>query len=58
MNGLMNRYNKSLQNTPEPILLSQQKKIKMDLSGLIKYAKKKGVQPFDLSDSEKQKFIL
>lgn len=57
MNGLMSRYKESLKNTPEHIPLSQCKKIKMDLSGLLRYAKERGVQPFELSESEKSSFI-
>ena len=57
MNGLMSRYKESLKNTPEHIPLSQCKKIKMDLSGLLRYAKERDVQPFELSESERNSFI-
>ena len=43
MNGLMNRYRESLKNTPEPVLPSKINGKKIDLSGLIKYAKSKNV---------------
>ena len=41
MTGQMKRYRESLKETPEPILLSQIQ-TKMDLRGLMKYAKEKG----------------
>lgn len=43
MNGLMNKYKESLKNTPKPVLMSSLPKIKIDLSGLIKYAKSKNI---------------
>lgn len=58
MNGLMSRYRESLKNTPECITLKQCPQIKMDLSGLLKYAKEKGVQPIELSDKETEKFMI
>ena len=57
MNGLMSRYKESLQNTPEHIPLSKCKQIKMDLSGLLRYAKEQGVSPFELPAEEKERFI-
>ncbi len=57
MNGPMSKYNKSLQNMADPIPLSKCPSIKMDLSGMLKYAKSKGIQPFDLSEQEKKQFI-
>ena len=56
MNGQMKKYKESLKNTPEPILLSQIDK-KMDLRGLMKYAKEKGVKVVQLSQQEKAAFI-
>lgn len=56
MNGQMKRYRESLNNTPDPILLSQIDK-KMDLRGLMEYAKKKGVKVADLSPEEKAVFV-
>ena len=43
MTGQMKRYRESLKETPEPILLSQIQ-TKMDLRGLMKYAKEKCVE--------------
>ena len=57
MNGLMKKYKESLENMSEPILLSDCKHVKMDLSGLMKYAKSKGMKVADLSSEEKAKFI-
>lgn len=57
MNGQMRRYKKSVAGMPEPILLSQCPKIKIDLPGLMKYAKEKGVRVVDLSEEEKEVFI-
>lgn len=58
MNGLMKKYRESLAQTPEPILLSQCPKIKLDLRGLMQYAKEKGVKVTDLEEKEKQSFII
>ncbi|MCI8578028.1 MAG: hypothetical protein HFG64_11075 [Lachnospiraceae bacterium] len=57
MNGLMKKYRESLAQTPEPILLSQCPKIKLDLRGLMQYAKDKGVKVADLTEKEKVRFI-
>lgn len=58
MSGLMQRYRESLENTPGPILLKDLPPMIIDYRGLIKYAKEKGVQPVNLSEQEKKKFIL
>ena len=42
--------------TPEPILLSQIQ-TKMDLRGLMKYAKEKGKKVMELSEEERRSFI-
>lgn len=57
MNGQMKRYKESLASMPEPILLSQCPNIKLDLRGLMQYAKEKGVKVIELTDSEKAEFI-
>lgn len=41
MTGQMKKYRDSLEKTPEPVLLSQIQ-TKMDLRGLMHYAKEKG----------------
>ena len=57
MSGPMARYRRLLAETPGPVLPSERPKVKMDLSGMIRYAKSKGVQPASLSDAEKARFI-
>ena len=57
MNGRMRRYKESLAKVPEPILLSQSPKIKLDLRGLMQYAKKKGVKVIELTEKEKAMFV-
>ena len=56
MTGQMKRYRESLKETPEPILLSQLQ-TKMDLRGLMKYAKEKGKKVMELSEEERRSFI-
>ena len=56
MTGQMKRYRESLKETPEPILLSQIQ-TKMDLRGLMKYAKEKGKEVMELSEEERRSFI-
>ena len=57
MNLQMRRYKESLAKVPEPILLSQSPKIKLDLRGLMQYAKKKGVKVIELTEKEKAMFV-
>lgn len=57
MNGQMKRYKASLEKTPEPIMLSQCPQMKLDLRGLMKYAKSQGKKVIDLTDGEKKLFI-
>ena len=56
MNGRMSKYNESLRNTSAPVLLSQITK-KIDLRGLMNYAKDKGVHVAQLSEHEKRAFV-
>lgn len=56
MTGQMKRYRESLKETPEPILLSRIQ-TKMDLRGLMKYAKEKGKKVMELSEEERRSFI-
>ena len=58
MNGLMSRYKSSLKNTPKPILPSKLQETRLDLKGLMAYAKNQNVSPADLSEREKQQFIF
>ena len=55
MNGRMKKYKELLKSAPDPILLSQITK-KMDLRGLMRYAKEKGVKVAELSPEEKANF--
>lgn len=56
MNGQMERYRASLRETPGPISLGDCPKVKMDLRGLMSYAREKGVHTAELSDAEKLRF--
>ena len=49
-------YRESLKNTPEPILLSQID-TKMDLRGLMAYAKERGMKVAELSEQERMSFV-
>lgn len=57
MNGQMKRYKESLVEMPDPILLSQCPKVKLDLRGLMRYAMEKGVKVIELTEKEKASFI-
>lgn len=60
MNGQMlssKKYEMSLERMMEPILPSQLPKIKMDLAGLSRYAKEKGISLSELTDEEKGRFL-
>ena len=59
MNGQMMNYKKyqeSLERTPEPKDLINP--VAIDYKGLVSYAKSKGVEPFELSESEKNSFVI
>lgn len=58
MNGQMKRYRESLSRTPGPIMPSQLPNVKLDMRGMVRYAKEKGVPPIQLSDKEKEKFMI
>lgn len=57
MTGQMTKYKESLKHMPEPIMLSQIQR-KVDLRGLMKYAKEKGVKVTQLTNEEKDRFLL
>ncbi|MBD5461432.1 MAG: hypothetical protein HDR26_10900 [Lachnospiraceae bacterium] len=57
MNGQMKKYKESLANMSGPILLSQCPKVRLDLRGLMQYAKEKGVKVIELTEKEKAAFI-
>ena len=48
MTGQMTKYKESLRHMPEPIMLSQIQK-KVDLRGLMNYAKEKGIKVTQLT---------
>lgn len=61
MNGRMlnsKKYEKSLRRMSQPVLPSQLPNVKMDLAGLSRYAKEKGVSLYELTEEEKNKFIV
>ena len=51
------RYEKSLKKTQPPIMPSQIPKVKMDLAGLSRYAKNKGISISNLAEEDIRKFI-
>ena len=58
MNGRMNNYKKSLQETPYVEVSPELRKIRIDYRGLLAYSREKGISVEALSDSEKDRFIL
>ena len=56
MNEQMQRYKESLKEMSEPIMLSQMTKT-VDLRGMMKYAKEKGVEVAQLSEKERMSFV-
>ena len=60
MNGQMQnskRYAESLLKMQKPVLPSQLPKVKMNLAGLSRYAKEKGVSLYELTEQEISRFI-
>lgn len=60
MNGQMQnykRYTESLSKISQPVLPSQLPRVKMNLSGLSRYAKQKGVTLYELSQTEIRQFV-
>lgn len=57
MNGQMKKYKESLGKTPGPIMPSQLPKVKLDMRGLVRYAREKGVEPICLTEEEKNRFM-
>lgn len=56
MSEQMQRYKESLKEMSEPVMLSQMTKA-VDLRGLMKYAKEKGVEIAQLTEKEKMSFV-
>ena len=57
MYGQMKKYKESLENMNEPIVLSQCSQEKLDLRGILSYAKNQGKKVIELSDSERKMLI-
>lgn len=62
MNGLTRkfdyeRYFEQIKTMPEPIMMSELPKVKLNLKGIREYAKNKGVAIANLTEEEKQLFI-
>lgn len=51
------RYFEQITKMPEPIMMSELLKVKLDLRGVREYAKNKGVAIASLTEEEKQRFI-
>lgn len=60
MNGQMlssnERYKESLSKMSAPVYASQLPKVKMDLAGLSRYARNKGVSVRELTEAERNQF--
>lgn len=56
MNEQMQRYKDALKEMSEPVMLSQMTKA-VDLRGLMKYAKEKGVKVAQLTEKERMSFV-
>lgn len=52
------KYRQALRSTPAPILAKDLPNVKIDIAGLMAYAHKKGLRAGDLSDEEKNMFII
>ena len=57
MSGRMKKYRENLNNIPDPIMPSEIPQIKLDLRGLMTYAKSSGKKVSELLDEEKMMFI-
>lgn len=62
MNGLMRkfdyeRYFEQIRTMPEPVMVSELPKVKLNLKGIREYAKSKGVAIANLTEEEKSLFI-
>ena len=60
MNGQMlssnKRYEESLQKMSAPVYASQLPKVKMNLAGLSRYARDKGISVRELTEAERNQF--
>lgn len=53
-----NKYYKSLEKMPEPIMPKDLPKAKMDINGLVDYARSKGKRVSELTEEELNRFII
>lgn len=63
MNGLMRkfdyeRYFEQIKTMPEPIMISELPKVKLDLKGIREYAKDKRIDIASLTEEERQIYII
>ena len=63
MNGRMRkfdyeRYFEQIKTMPEPVMVGELPKVKLDLRGIREYAKNKGVAIASHTEEEKQLFII
>lgn len=52
------KYFEQIRTMPEPIMMSELPKVKLDLRGIREYAKSRGVAIASLTEKEKQCFIM
>ena len=53
-----NKYYAILKNTPAPIMGDQLPNVRIDLAALMQYARERGVKAGELTDEEKNRFIV
>lgn len=51
------KYYKSLASMPEPIMVTQLPKAKIDINALVQYARSKGKRVSELNEAEQNQFI-
>lgn len=52
------KYFEQIRTMPEPIMMSELPKVKLDLRGIREYAKSRGVAIASLTEKEKHCFIM
>jgi len=52
------KYYKSLETMPKPLLVSQLPKAKIDINGIIRFARSKEKKVSELTKEEQDKFIV
>lgn len=51
------KYYKSLETMPDPIMVTQLPKVKMNVNEIVRYARIKGKKVSELTEAEQNKFI-